>query len=245
MDGVRRGAHLSYRGYGANHMRRWLGQFFLSGQFLIWLGVIALLLTILLPDNIGDVLFAVILLLGLGTFVGWSIYRFFRYVLVWSLRRALVDFSTLPIIIVVLFLVTWLLSSVVSWVAGDGETIGIATDAFDELVGLTTFVGSNPIFLVGLALGGVLPFFAFYRRKRQERSGEYLSAKQQLRQFLNYYLKAWRLRSAKELPFQHEWSASPQDVGKPREDEVQPYLDLLVYRRKWWRRLQRIFGRKT
>ena len=226
-------------------MRQWLRDFFFSGQFLIWLGALALLLTYLLPTELGNFLFAVLLLVSIGTFVGWSITRFCRYALIWGVRRALIDFSTLPLIIVAVFLVTWFFSTLVSLVVGDGETVAIATDAYEELADLVTFVIYNPIFLAGLAIGGVSPLFKVYRRERYERSPEFLSAMQQLRLFLNYYLKAWRLRSAKDPPFQHEWSASPQDVGKPRDDEVKPYLDLLTYRRKWWRRLQTFFRRRN
>ena len=226
-------------------MRQWLRGFFLSGQFLIWLGAIALLLSYLLPKELGDILFAALVLLGIGAVIGWSIARFLRYALIWGVRRALIDFSTLPLIIIVVFLVSWFFSALVSLFFGDGDAIAMAGDAFDELADLAALIIIHPVFLIGLAIGVLSPLFRAYRRDRLEKSSDFLSAKQQLKQFLNYYLKAWRLRSAKELPFQHEWSASSQDVGKPREDEVQPYLDLLTYRRKWWRWVQTLFKRKT
>ncbi len=225
-------------------MRQWLRDFFFSGQFLIWLGAISLLLSYMLPVEIGNFLFATLVLLSIGALIGWVIARFLRYSLIWGMRRALIDFATLPLIIITVFFVAWFFSALVALVFGNGDAIAIARDDFDELAEFAAIVLLHPVFLSGFAIGCLTPMFRAYRRGRFERSSDFLSAKQQLKQFLNYYLKAWRLRSAKELPFQHDWSANPEDVGNPREDEVKPYLDLLTYRWKWWRRVQTLFRRR-
>ncbi len=224
-------------------MRQWLANFVLSGQFVYWLAGLGLLLIFVLPDPLSGFLLGHGLFIAAGAFIGWLVLRMVRDARKWGLRRALYSYIVLPLGIGFLVFLSSVAISALSWLLGDDNAFQSGLAFLEELSFFLAFLMQDSRVQSGLLVGGGIHLFEVYRDRRHKQSVDYLAAIQLLRQFLHYYLKAWRLRPAKKAPFQHEWSASPEDVGEPTEDEIHPYLDLLP-RRSLWQRFKSVFGRQ-
>ena len=207
-------------------MRQWFASFFLSGRFAPWAIGLAILVVFALPDAISEFVLGNGFFIGTGAFLGWLAVRFLRDIGKWGLRRAFTSYFVIPALVTMIVFASGTLVTAMSWALGDADAFNLGRETLIEIAWFVVFLGQDPRIWSGLVLGGLIYWGAAYRRRQAQRGTHYLTAIQLLKQFLYYYLHGWRMRTTKELPFQHEWSASPDAVGQPTDDEVHPYLDL-------------------